>query len=130
MKKKDIKRQAVAAGGFGNDNRSLEPNKPYVVTILGATERANNPQGGQFVANYRIAATEGTTIPNDDVELFESVIGPKSMHPYCYTEEEKLSALANEDWFVVQYRNGAPYPDPRRPGLMITPKIWEPARKL
>ena len=130
MKKKDIKRQAVAAGGFGNDNRSLDPNKSYVVTILGATERQSNPRGGQFAANYRVAAVEGSEMPAEEVELFESVIGPKALHPYCYSEEDKLRALANEDWFVVQYRNGTPYPDPQKPGIMITPKVWEPARKL
>lgn len=130
MKKKDIQRQAVAAGGFGNDNRSLDPNKSYVVTILGATERTNNPRGGQFSANYRVAAIAGSEMPDDDAEMFESVIGPKSLHPFCFTEAEKMAAMANEDYFVVQYRNGTPYPDPDRPGQLITPKIWESARKL
>lgn len=128
MQKNEIKRHAVMDGGFGDDAQRLQPNKNYVVTIIGARERQDRPDGGKYAANIMVAAREGNTIPEDVDEVFETTIDSRAFQPLLYSEKDKQTAMAEEAWFCVSYTEGAPRMS--RKQTMYTPRNWRECTKL
>lgn len=128
MQVKDIKRSVVNEGGFGDDAQRLQPNKNYVVTIIGAGERQDRPTGGKYAANIIVAAKEGNTIPEDADEVFEATIDSRAFQPLLYTEEQKQNAMAQGEWFSVSFTEGMPRMS--RKQTMYTPRNWKECTKL
>lgn len=128
MQKKEIKRNVVNEGGFGDDAQRLQPNKTYVVTITGADERQDRPTGGKYSANIQVAAREGNTIPEDTDEVFPTSIDSKAFQPLLYSEKDKKAAMDEEAWFCVSYTEGAIRMS--RKNTPYTPRLWKDCTKL
>lgn len=128
MQVKEIKRSVVMDGGFGDDAQQLQPNKNYVVTIIGARERQDRPTGGKYAANIIVAAKEGNTIPEDTEEVFETTIDSRAFQPLLYLEKQKQDAMAQGAWFSVSFTEGAPRLS--RKQTMYTPRNWKECTRL
>ena len=128
MQKKEIKRNEVKEGGFGDDAQRLQPGKTYVVTISGADERQDRPTGGKYAANIQVYAREGNTIPEDTDEVFPTSIDSRAFQPLLYSEKDKQRAKAEEAWFCVSYTEGTMRMS--RKNTPYTPRIWKECTKL